>query len=71
MFDFTGRVVMVTGASGNLGSAVARNFHANSARLALIDRHKDILQKVFPDLIGALAPDISWSPGATPRGAMI
>jgi len=51
MFDFTGRVVMVTGASGNLGSAVARNFHANSARIALIDRHKDILQKVFPDLI--------------------
>ena len=51
MFDFTGRVVMVTGASGNLGSAVARNFHADSAKLALIDRHKDILQKVFPDLM--------------------
>jgi NAD(P)-dependent dehydrogenase (short-subunit alcohol dehydrogenase family) len=51
MFDFTGRVVMVTGASGNLGSAVARNFHTNSARLALVDRHKDVLQKVFPDLM--------------------
>jgi NAD(P)-dependent dehydrogenase (short-subunit alcohol dehydrogenase family) len=51
MFDFNGRVVMVTGASGNLGSAVARNFHTSNARLALVDRHKDVLQKVFPDLM--------------------
>ena len=50
MFDFSERVVMVTGASGNLGRAVARKLHARSARLALIDRHKDILEKVFPDL---------------------
>ncbi len=50
MFDNTGRVVMVTGASGNLGSAVARTFHSSNARLALIDRHKDVLHKVFPDL---------------------
>lgn len=59
MFDFSNRVIMVTGASGNLGSAVARRFQEDKARLALIDRHEDVLSKVFPDLVGS--PDCLMS----------
>jgi NAD(P)-dependent dehydrogenase (short-subunit alcohol dehydrogenase family) len=32
MFDFTDKVVIVTGASGNLGGAVARAYLAAGAR---------------------------------------
>jgi NAD(P)-dependent dehydrogenase (short-subunit alcohol dehydrogenase family) len=39
MFDFSGKVVLVTGASGALGSTVARAFRAGGARLALTDRN--------------------------------
>ncbi|HSN77100.1 MAG TPA: SDR family NAD(P)-dependent oxidoreductase [Anaerolineae bacterium] len=50
MMDLTGRVVMVTGASGNLGAAVARGFQAAGAHLALADRAADRLPSLFPDL---------------------
>jgi NAD(P)-dependent dehydrogenase (short-subunit alcohol dehydrogenase family) len=50
MFDFSGRVVVVTGAAGNLGVAVAHAFHAAGAQLALVDRGADRLQKLFPEL---------------------
>ena len=50
--DYSDQVVMITGASGNLGSAVARTYRDNGAKLAIIDRHKDVLQKLFPDLVG-------------------
>ena len=51
MFDFTNKVVMVSGASGNVGSAVARNFHTAGAKLALIDRNEDVLQQIFPNFV--------------------
>ena len=51
MFDFSDRVVMVTGAVGNLGSAVARAFQAAGAKLVLVDRAADRLQRLFPDLV--------------------
>jgi NAD(P)-dependent dehydrogenase (short-subunit alcohol dehydrogenase family) len=51
MFDFTNQVAMVTGASGNLGSALAQAFRKSGARLALVDRHQDLLHQAFPDLI--------------------
>jgi len=50
MADFTDRVVMITGASGNLGSATGRAFLASGAKLALIDRHKDLLLQTYPEL---------------------
>lgn len=50
MGDFSGRVVMVTGAAGNLGSAVARAFRTAGARLILVDRAPDRLPALFPDL---------------------
>lgn len=50
MFDFSDRVVIVTGAAGNLGQAVARAFQAAGATLVLVDRRPDRLQRLFPEL---------------------
>lgn len=41
--DFDGRVVMVTGAAGNLGRAVAQSFADRGAQLVLVDLHVDAL----------------------------
>ena len=53
MFDFTNKVVMITGAIGNLGTVLARTFQASHAKLALIDRGEDRLKETFPDLVGS------------------
>jgi NAD(P)-dependent dehydrogenase (short-subunit alcohol dehydrogenase family) len=62
MFDFSERVVMVTGAAGNLGNAVTRAFQAAGARLALVDRAADRLPHLFPELADSpahfLAPSV-------------
>jgi NAD(P)-dependent dehydrogenase (short-subunit alcohol dehydrogenase family) len=50
-YDFSKRVAMITGASGNLGTTLARAYRESGAKLAIIDRHKDVLQKLFPDLV--------------------
>ncbi len=55
MFDFSERVVIVTGAAGNLGNAVARAFKSAGAKLTLVDRAADRLPRVYPDL--ADSPD--------------
>lgn len=55
MFDFTDRVVVVTGAVGNLGVTTARAFQAAGANLVLVDRSPDRLQRVYADI--AASPD--------------
>lgn len=45
--DFDGTTVLITGAAGNLGAAVARAFTARGARLALVDVHEAALHKTF------------------------
>lgn len=50
MFDFSNKVILVTGPAGNLGRAVAYKFDSAGAQLALFDRHPDRLGKVFSDL---------------------
>jgi NAD(P)-dependent dehydrogenase (short-subunit alcohol dehydrogenase family) len=49
-FDFADQVVMVGGAAGNLGQAVAQAFHAAGANLVLLDRSSDRLSGLFPEL---------------------
>lgn len=51
MFEFADRVVMITGAAGNLGSAVARTFEMAGATLVLIDRAADRLPRLFPEMV--------------------
>jgi len=53
MLDFSDRVVMVTGAAGNLGRAVAGAFQAAGARLALVDRAADRLPRLYPELVAS------------------
>ncbi len=59
-FDFGNRVIIITGAAGNLGAATARAFQAAGARLALVDRSPDRLPNLFPDL--ADSPDHFFAP---------
>lgn len=52
----TGQVVLITGAAGNLGSAVAGAFRAHGARLVLVERSGDKLVRAYgsdeqPDLL--------------------
>ncbi|MDZ4769098.1 MAG: SDR family NAD(P)-dependent oxidoreductase [Chloroflexota bacterium] len=44
--SLTNKVVMITGARGNLGSATAKAFAAQGARLVLIDRTADDAEKM-------------------------
>jgi NAD(P)-dependent dehydrogenase (short-subunit alcohol dehydrogenase family) len=53
MFDVSNRVVIITGAAGNLGRAVANAFQAGGARLVLVDRASDRLPRLFPELADA------------------
>ena len=50
MFNFSEKVVMVSGASGNLGGAVARAFHQAGAKLVVPDRASGRMQSLFPQL---------------------
>lgn len=47
---FTGKTVLITGATGNLGRAVAAAFEAEGARLILVGSRAETLDKVFPNL---------------------
>ena len=53
MFDFSDRIVVVTGAAGSLGSAVAKAFEAAGAKLVLVDHKPDRLPRLFPELAGS------------------
>jgi NAD(P)-dependent dehydrogenase (short-subunit alcohol dehydrogenase family) len=54
-FDFSGKIVLVTGATGALGRVVARQFQQAGATLALTARNGEALHALFADL--ALNPD--------------
>ncbi len=48
MSEFSGKVVMVTGAAGNLGQAVAQALGRVGARRVLADRSSERLAKLYP-----------------------
>ena len=52
MFDLTGMTALVTGASGGIGSAIARSLAAQGARLALSGSNADKL-RAFKDELGS------------------
>ena len=47
MFDYSGKVALVTGANGNLGRTVAEELRSAGARLALVGRKAEESEKVF------------------------
>jgi len=55
--NFENRTVMITGAAGHLGKAVAAAFAQRGARLVLVDRHAESLEAAFgADAASALVP---------------
>jgi 3-oxoacyl-[acyl-carrier protein] reductase len=50
MFDLTGKTALVTGASGGLGSAMARSLHAQGATVALHGTRRDALDALAAEL---------------------
>lgn len=52
MSEFDQSVVVITGAAGNLGRAVARAFAAHGAHLALLDRNADGIEQTIAECEG-------------------
>jgi 3-oxoacyl-[acyl-carrier protein] reductase len=50
MFDLTGKVALVTGASGGIGGAIARAFHAQGASVGLSGTRVEPLEQLAADL---------------------
>jgi len=70
MFDFTNQVVIVTGAAGNLGRAVALAFDAAGAALVLVDRAPDRLPALFPQWVTSARHFLAVSVDLTNETAM-
>jgi NAD(P)-dependent dehydrogenase (short-subunit alcohol dehydrogenase family) len=70
MFDFTDRVALVTGATGNLGAGVANAFARAGARLVLFDRSSGKLAGLFPELAGSERHHLADSVDATDAPAL-
>lgn len=55
MFDLSGRTALVTGATGAIGGAIARAFHAQGARVALSGTRAEVLDQMAAELPGSVA----------------
>lgn len=65
--ELAGQVAVITGATGNLGRAVAERFRRGGARLVLVGHSAEKLREAYPDPGGSLLiPGIDL---ATPNGA--
>ena len=54
MSDFSDRVVVITGTTGNLGTAVARKFMVSGAKMGFLERSPDKFIEIFPETVNAL-----------------
>ena len=72
MFDLTGKTALVTGASGGLGGAIARAFHAQGATVVLSGTREDALAAVAAELGAAAGPlDILVSNAGLTRDGLL
>lgn len=68
MSTLEGKVILVTGATGNLGGAVARRALDAGARVSLAGRSMDSLERSFADGDAiALVPDVDLTDAASTR----
>lgn len=68
MFDLTGKIALVTGATGGIGAAIARALHAQGATVALSGRRAAELEALAAELGGRtlVAPADLADPAAAP-----
>jgi 3-oxoacyl-[acyl-carrier protein] reductase len=52
MFDLNGKTALVTGATGTIGSSIARSLHAQGATLAISGTRVEVLEKLAAELGG-------------------
>ncbi len=69
-FDFSDRVALVTGAAGNLGCAVVREFERAGARTVLVDRDAVRLGEMFPDRKASPRPLLAEGVDLTADGSL-
>ncbi len=60
-FDFSGRTLVLTGAAGGIGRAIARLFHASGANVVLADRDDGPLEALAGELGGPAR--VAWLGG--------
>jgi len=65
MSEFSGKTVLVTGAASGIGAACARWLGERGARLVLVDRDGDALERFDPDcpcerIVGDVADEALW-----------
>ncbi len=60
-FNLAGKVVVVTGASGGIGSSVSRQFLEHGCKVALLARDADRLERTLKKLVDDFDPEIVLS----------
>ncbi|MEP6786390.1 MAG: 3-oxoacyl-[acyl-carrier-protein] reductase [Sphingomonadales bacterium] len=68
MFDLTGMTALVTGASGGIGSAVAKGLAAQGAKVALSGTREDALAAVSAEIPGSVILPCNLSDSAAVDG---
>lgn len=68
MFDLTGKMALVTGATGGIGGAIAKALHEQGATVGISGRNQDKLKTLASELgdrVHVLPADLSSPEGAT------